>query len=62
MQNPTPQMPLGFALSLALHPSAMQNYAAMDSVAQLEYLNRAANATSRTQMNELIKELEDKKE
>lgn len=62
MPDSTPEMPIGFALSLALHPSAMQHYAAMEASAQQQYLNRAASATTRTEMNELIKELEDQKE
>lgn len=59
MQSSTPEMPLGFALTLALHPSAMQHYASMDASAQQQYLNRAASATTRTEMNALVKELED---
>lgn len=58
----TPEMPLGFALSLALHPSAMQHYASMDDSRQAEYLTRAASATTRAEMNEIIKELEEKVE
>lgn len=59
MQNSTPEMPLGFALTLALHPSAMQRYASMDHKMQNEYLCRAVSASTRSEMLELIKELED---
>lgn len=62
MTHNTPDMPLGFALSLALHPSAMQRYASMEAPMQEHYLNRAASATTRAEMNELIKELEEKTE
>lgn len=59
MQNSTPEMPIGFALTLALHPSAMQRYASMDQKMQSEYLNRATSASTRNEMLELIKELEE---
>lgn len=59
MQNSTPEMPIGFALTLALHPSAMQRYASMDHRMQNEFLNRAASANTRNEMLELIKELEE---
>lgn len=59
MQNNTPEMPIGFALSLALHPSAMQRYASMDSKMQSEYLSRAVTASTRNEMLEIIKELEE---
>lgn len=61
MQN-TPEMPIGFALTLALHPSAMQRYASMDDRHQAEYLTRAASASTRNEMLEIIKELEEKVE
>lgn len=59
MQNTSPEMPIGFALTLALHPSAMQRYASMDHKMQAEYLNRASSASTRNEMLALIKELED---
>ncbi len=62
MQDSTPEMPIGFALTLALHPSAMQRYASMDEKMQQQYLGRAANASTRAEMISLIKELEDSAE
>lgn len=56
----TPEMPIGFALTLALHPSAMQRYASMDEGRQAEYLTRAATANTRNEMLALIRELEEK--
>ncbi len=55
---PTPEMPVGFALTLALHPSALQRYAELDKKAQTAFLLRAESATTRTEMQALVKELE----
>ncbi|MGM9647609.1 MAG: hypothetical protein ACI3YH_05720 [Eubacteriales bacterium] len=54
----TPEMPVGFALTLALHPSALQRYAELDKKAQTEFLCRAESATTRAEMQALVKELE----
>lgn len=59
MQDNTPEMPMGFALTLALHPSAMQRYASMDEKMQQQYLGRAASASTREEMLTLIRELEE---
>lgn len=55
---PTPEMPVGFALTLALHPSALQRYAELDKKSQMNFLLRAESATTRTEMQALVKELE----
>ncbi len=55
---PTPEMPVGFALTLALHPSALQRYAELDKKSQIQFLCRAESATTRREMQALIKELE----
>lgn len=51
-------MPVGFALTLALHPSALQHYAELDKKAQTRFLYRAESATTRAEMQALVKELE----
>ena len=56
--TPTPEMPVGFALTLALHPSALQRYAELDKKSQTTFLLRAESATTRTEMQALIRELE----
>lgn len=56
--TPTPEMPVGFALTLALHPSALQHYAELDKKAQTSFLLRAESATTRAEMQALVKELE----
>lgn len=58
-KTPAPEMPVGFALTLALHPSALQRYAELDKKAQTQFLYRAESATTRAQMQALVKELED---
>ena len=55
---PAPEMPVGFALSLALHPSALQRYAELDKKSQTAFLLRAEAATTRVEMQALIRELE----
>ena len=57
-KTPTPEMPVGFALTLALHPSALQHYAELDKNAQTRFLRRAESATTRAEMQALVKELE----
>ncbi len=52
-------MPAGFALTLALHPAALQHYAELDRPAQADLLRRAESATTRREMQALIKELEE---
>lgn len=56
--TPTPEMPVGFALTLALHPSALQRYAELDKKAQAQFLSRAESASTRAEMQALVKELE----
>ena len=55
---PKPEMPVGFALTLALHPSALQRYAELDRLEQTQFLYRAESATTRAEMQALVKELE----
>ena len=55
---PTPEMPVGFALTLALHPSALQHYAELDRRSQTDFLHRAKAASTRAEMQALVKELE----
>lgn len=57
-KSPRPEMPVGFALTLALHPSALQRYAELDQKAQTEFLLRAESAHTRAEMQALVKELE----
>lgn len=56
--TPTPEMPVGFALTLALHPSALQHYAELDKASQIRFLHRAGAAATRAEMQALVKELE----
>ena len=55
---PTPEMPVGFALTLALHPSALQHYAELDRRSQTDFLLRANAASTRAELQALVKELE----
>lgn len=48
------QLPIGFAMALAMNAPAMEAFAAMPEPRKQELLRRAYNARSKVQMREIV--------
>lgn len=55
--NPISELPMGFAMALAMQPSAMQNYATLPSGQKSEILARAKAVQSKSEMQSLVSSL-----
>lgn len=50
-------MPLGFGMALAMQPGGMEAFAALSDEKKQEYLRRARNAKSKSEMGAIVQEL-----
>ncbi|MDF3005497.1 MAG: hypothetical protein K0S22_1969 [Oscillospiraceae bacterium] len=55
--NPMSELPMGFAMALAMQPNAMQHYATLSSGQQNEILTRAKAVQSKSEMQSLVNSL-----
>lgn len=55
--NSMSELPMGFAMALAMQPSAMQHYATLDAGQQSEILSRAKAVQSKSEMQSLVNSL-----
>ncbi len=55
--NPMTELPMGFAMALAMQPNAMQHYATLDAGQQGEILSRAKAVQSKAEMQSLVNSL-----
>ncbi|WMJ84984.1 hypothetical protein ACS3UN_04375 [Oscillospiraceae bacterium LTW-04] len=55
--NMNPELPMGFAMALAMQPNAMQNYANLSTGQQSEILSRAKTVQSKSEMQSLVNSL-----
>lgn len=55
--NPTSELPMGFAMALAMQPGAMQNYATLPAGQQSEIISRAKTVQSKAEMQALVSSL-----
>jgi|GEM_PF-142140 uncharacterized protein YdeI (YjbR/CyaY-like superfamily) len=50
-------IPVGFGMALAMHPGGMEAFAALSEQKKEEYLNRARNAKSKKEMQQIVQSL-----
>lgn len=50
-------VPVGFGMALAMHPGGMETFAALSDLRKEEYLNRARNAKSKQEMQQIVQDL-----
>jgi hypothetical protein len=50
-------VPIGFGLTLAMHEKAMENYSRMSDEERQQWLNRAGQVSSRTEMEQLVNQI-----
>lgn len=55
--NPMSELPMGFAMALAMQPTAMQNYATLPDGQKSEILSRAKAVQSKSEMQSLVNSL-----
>ena len=55
--NTLPELPMGFAMALAMQPNALQHYASLSTGQQSEILNRAKAVQSKSEMQSLVNSL-----
>ena len=51
------KVPLGFGMALSMNPHALNVYSAMTEAQKQEVLNRAHNASSEQEMNQIVNDL-----
>ena len=55
--NPISELPMGFAMALAMQPTAMQHYATLPDGQKSEILARAKTVQSKSEMQSLVNSL-----